>query len=120
MPTVVVVTVTSITAEGALRGFALKEAVCFQTTPATGQLKLYSLNHTLGSHKVVTGTEHFNCSFTDLRACFESSTLHVLLRDACRGFYWLLPLVSVLGGACCHELHAVLIKLHTSLIKLQS
>jgi len=77
-------------------------------------------SYTLKSHKVAAGTEHFNCSFTDLKACFESSALHVLLRDVYWGFCWVLLLVSVLDGACCHELHAVLIKLHTSLIKLQS
>lgn len=61
-----------------------------------------------------------NCSFADLGARSESSALHVLHRDTCWGFCWVLPTVSVLGGACCHEFHAVLIKPHTSLIKLQS
>lgn len=36
-------------------------------------------SHTLQSHKVAARTEHLDCSFTDLKACFESPTLHVFL-----------------------------------------
>lgn len=114
------VTVTSITDEGAAwvsteRSCLLPDYSSYWTLET---LRLES--YTLQNPKVAAGTGHFNCSFTDLRACFESPALDVLLRDAYWGFCWVLPLVSVLGGACCPELHAVLIKLHTSLIKLQS
>lgn len=114
------VTVTSITDEGAAWFCTERSCLLPDSSSYWAVETLQPESCILQSLKVAAGTEHFTCSFTDLRTCFESSALLVLLRDVYWGFCWVLPLVSVLGGACCHELHAVLIKLHTSLIKLQS